>query len=72
MCVYAIVSIVFVGIFSMLAQIAIRSIYYSSRARSSNSQKRFINVDSDCSRVAVVAIFASLMRFAISRKREYT
>lgn len=68
-----IVSIVFVGIFSMLAQIAIRSIYYSSRARSSNSKGNGVIVLILIALIvaAIGYFFASLMRFAISRKREY-
>ncbi|MDD4637095.1 MAG: M48 family metallopeptidase [Bacteroidales bacterium] len=68
-----IVSIVFVGLFSMLAQIAIRSLYYSSLGRSNRNGKGsalpiLLIV------IAVAAIgffFASLMRFAISRNREF-
>jgi protease htpX homolog len=68
-----IVSIVFVGIFSMLAQIAIRSIYYSSRTRSSNSKGNGVIVLILIALIvaAIGYFFASLMRFAISRKREY-
>ena len=68
-----IVSIVFVGIFSMLAQIAIRSIYYSSRARSSNSKGNgaIVLILIALIVAAIGYFFSSLMRFAISRKREY-
>lgn len=68
-----IVSIVFVGLFSMLAQIAIRSLFYSSMGRSDRNNKgsalpMLLIV------IVVAAIgffFASLMRFAISRNREF-
>ena len=66
-----IVSIVFVGIFSMLAQIAIRSIYYSSRARNSKGNGVIVLILIALIVAAIGYFFASLMRFAISRKREY-
>lgn len=68
-----IVSIVFVGLFSMLAQIAIRSLYYSSFTRSDRNNK-----GSSLPIILIVMVvaaigffFASLMRFAISRNREF-
>ena len=68
-----IISIVFVGIFAMLAEFAIRAAFYSNRGRSRDSKdggSAFILLI-----VALVAaigfLFSSLMRFAISRKREY-
>ena len=69
-----IVSIVFVGIFAMMAEIAIRSIYYSSRSRSRNSKDGggVIVIILIAALVAAIGyLFSSLMRFAISRKREY-
>ena len=57
-----IVSIVFVGIFAMLAQMAMRSVYYSSMSRRRDEKNN----------TAIIGYFFSmLMRFAISRKREY-
>lgn len=68
-----IISIVFVGIFSMLAQIALRSIYYSSLGRSRNSKGNGAIIILLIALVvaAIGFFFGSLMRFAISRKREY-
>lgn len=69
-----IISIVFVGIFSMLAQIAIRSIYYSSlgsRNRDSKGNGTIIILLIALIVAAIGFFFGSLMRFAISRKREY-
>jgi len=69
-----IVSIVFVGIFAMLMQIAIRSLYHMPR-RSNSSGKNgggMIVMILIALLVAVIGyFFSSLMRFAISRKREY-
>lgn len=68
-----IISIVFVGIFSMLAQIALRSVYYSSWMRSRNDKNNgAILVLLLAMIVAAIGyFFATLMKFAISRKREY-
>ena len=69
-----IISIVFVGIFSMVAQIALRSVYYSSLSRRSSKDKGNGAVLILLLAVVIAAIgyfFATLMRFAISRKREY-
>ena len=68
-----IVSIVFVGIFAMLAELAIRMVVYGSAGRRSNDKGQGAII------VALIALivtvigffFSSLMRFAISRKREY-
>ena len=69
-----IVSIVFVGIFAMLSQIAFNILRYApSRSRSSNKGGGGIIVIILIA-LAVAAIgyfFSSLMRFAISRNREY-
>lgn len=67
-----IVSIVFVGIFAMIAQIALRVLVSSRRSRSSKD-------GSGAALILIIAVvlaaigyfFATLMRFAISRKREY-
>ena len=69
-----IISIVFVGIFSMIAQIALRSAYYSSFTRSNKNDKNGGAVVIILLAMLVAAIgyfFATLMRFAISRNREY-
>ena len=66
------VSIVFVGIFSMLAQIALRSAYYSSFTRKRDDKGGAALIILLTMLVAAVGyFFAILMRFAISRKREY-
>lgn len=71
-----IISIVFVGIFSMIAQIAMRAVYYSSFTTSSRDREGKGNgaivIVAIAMLVAAVGYFFSLlMRFAISRKREY-
>lgn len=69
-----IVSIVFVGIFAMIAEIAMRSVYYSSFTRSSKNDKNGGAIIILLLAMLVAAIgffFATMMRFAISRKREY-
>ena len=67
-----IVSIVFVGIFAMLAELALRSLLYGRRQNSKDSGKGAIVMILVALLVAVVGyIFATLMRFAISRNREY-
>ncbi len=67
-----IISIVFVGIFAMLAQVAMRSVYYSSMSRKRNDKNGAALLMILILIVAAVGYFFSmLMRFAISRKREY-
>jgi len=68
-----IVSIVFVGIFAMLTQLTFRMLLSSSgRSRSSKDGKGAGVAILIALAVAVIGyFFASLMRFAISRKREY-
>lgn len=67
-----IISIVFVGIFSMIAQIAIRSVYYSSFTRRRDEKGGAVLIVVLTMLVAAIGyFFAILMRFAISRKREY-
>jgi heat shock protein HtpX len=64
-----IVSIVFVGIFAMLTNLSIRILFRSGSRRSNKNAGAIILIF-----LMVVAIgyfFATLMRFAISRKREY-
>jgi heat shock protein HtpX len=68
-----IVSIVFVGIFSFLTQILFRSVLYGNYRRSSNNNKgggAIIIVIALA--LALIGYFITIMmRFAISRKREY-
>lgn len=68
-----IISIVFVGIFSMVAQIALRSVYYSSFTRRKNDKEggAVLIILLAMAVAAIGYFFAILMRFAISRKREY-
>jgi len=69
-----IVSIVFVGIFSMLAQIAFRVMLHSSGGSRRNDKNGggAIIMMLIAVLVAIVGyLFATLMRFAISRNREY-
>ena len=68
-----IISIVFVGIFTMLAQLALRTAYYSSRSRSRSSKGNGTVVILVLTLLvaAIGYFFSVLMRFAISRKREY-
>ncbi|RHR61850.1 M48 family metallopeptidase [Parabacteroides sp. AF17-28] len=67
-----IISIVFVGIFAMLAQVAMRSVYYSSMSRKRGDKNGAALLMILILIVAAVGYFFSmLMRFAISRKREY-
>lgn len=71
-----IVSIVFVGVFSRIARLAFESIFSSSDSSSNkkdgNSNGAVIIVLLLALIVALIGLlFAKLMRFAISRKREY-
>jgi heat shock protein HtpX len=70
-----IVSIVFVGIFSMLTEITFRVLLHSpGRSRNSNNKNGNGTIVIILIALVVAAIgyfFSSLMRFAISRKREY-
>jgi Zn-dependent protease with chaperone function len=71
-----IVSIVFVGIFAMIAQLALSSIRYGALAsRRSSNNKNGGGVIVIILILALVAfigyLLGTLMRFAISRKREY-
>ena len=67
-----IVSIVFVGIFAIIAEITIRSAFRSSSRSRSDNKGSAAAILLIAFVVAIVGyFFASLMRFAISRKREY-
>jgi heat shock protein HtpX len=68
-----IVSIVFVGIFAMLMQIAFRALRYAPvRNRNSKDGKGAIVIILIALVVAIIGyFFSTLMRFAISRNREY-
>jgi heat shock protein HtpX len=68
-----IVSIVFVGIFSMLTEIAFRSLRYapSRRSNDKNGGGTIVIILVALVVAAIGYFFSSLMRFAISRKREY-
>lgn len=68
-----IVSIVFVGVFSMVAEIAFRSILYTPRRSSSRDDKggAVIMLFVAAIVAAIGYLLAVMMRFAISRKREY-
>ncbi len=69
-----IVSIVFVGVFSMIAQIAFRSAIntsYRSSGKDNNKGGTIIILLLAAVFAAVGYLLATLMRFAISRKREY-
>jgi len=68
-----IVSIVFVGIFAMLAQLAINSLRFATFRRNNdrNGGGTVVIVLIALLVAAIGYFFATLMRFAISRKREY-
>jgi heat shock protein HtpX len=68
-----VISIVFVGIFAMIAQIGFRSILWGGAGRRrSNDNKGVALMYVVIILIAVIGYFLSmLMRFAISRKREY-
>lgn len=62
-----VISIIFVGIFSFISQMMMRSMHFSSRRDRNGGPFALIAIV-----VAIVAYFVSvLMKFAISRKREY-
>jgi heat shock protein HtpX len=65
-----VISIVFVGIFSMIAQIGFRSLLFSGNRRDNKGSGAILLVV--VMLIAVIGYLLSiLMRFAISRKREY-
>lgn len=67
-----IISIVFVGIFSMLTEITFYTItHIRVRSNSKGSAGIFLFMIVALLIAAIGFLFASLMRFAISRKREY-
>ncbi|MCL2683195.1 MAG: M48 family metallopeptidase [Bacteroidales bacterium] len=69
-----IVSIVFVGIFTMLSQMGFRMMLFSNTGRSSNSKNGNSQIVILLAVLLVSIVgyfFAILMKFAISRKREY-
>ena len=68
-----VVSIIFVGIFSFIAQVALRSLQFGVGARSSNKKGGGNGMVLLIVLVAVIIgyFFSSLLRFAISRKREF-
>lgn len=68
-----IISIVFVGIFAMLAQLAMRTAFYSSfsRRRNEKDNSAILIIVLTVLIAAIGYFFSTLMRFAISRKREY-
>jgi heat shock protein HtpX len=67
-----VISIVFVGIFAMIAQIGFRSMLWGGGRRRSNDNKGAALMYVVIILIAVIGYLLSmLMRFAISRKREY-
>jgi len=69
-----IVSIVFVGIFAMLTQIAFRALRFApgrSRNNGKNGAGMLVLVLIALAVAAIGYLFSTLMRFAISRNREY-
>jgi len=66
-----IISIVFVGIFSMLAQLAMRMVFFNNSGRSNNKKDGGLIIIIVLILAIVGYLFAIFMRFAISRQREY-
>ena len=67
-----IISIVFVGLFAMLAQIAFRVLrFVPGRSRSKNGGGIIVIILAALIVAGIGYFFSSLMRFAISRNREY-
>ena len=66
-----IISIVFVGIFSMLTQITLYAITHMRMRNNKGSGAIFLFILVALVIAAIGYLFSSLMRFAISRKREY-
>lgn len=65
-----IISIVFVGIFAFLSQIAMRTLFFSGGRRRDNKDNGLILVAAIA--ITAIAYFISLLlRFGISRRREY-
>ncbi len=65
-----IISIIFVGIFSFLAEMAFRSLRYSGR-RSRNNKGSGIIILIAVVVTAIAYLISLLLRFGVSRKREY-
>jgi heat shock protein HtpX len=65
-----IISIIFVGIFSFLAQMAFRAIWYSGRGKKNNKGSGAIILIVIVV-TAIAYLISLLLRFGISRKREY-
>jgi len=67
-----IISIVFVGIFAMLTQIAFRALLHTpGRSRNRDGKGAIVIVLIALILAVIGYFFTTLMRFAISRKREY-
>ena len=66
-----IISIIFVGIFSFIAELAFRGLRYSSRSKSSNNKNAGIIILVAIVVSAICYLISLLMRFGISRTREY-
>ncbi len=66
-----IISIIFVGIFSFLAEMAIRSLRYASGGRSRDGKGAGVVILVAIAVTAVCYLISVLLRFGISRSREY-
>ena len=66
-----IISIVFVGIFSFIAELAFRSLRYSSRPKSGNNKNAGVVILVAIVVSAICYLISLLLRFGISRTREY-
>lgn len=66
-----IISIIFVGIFSFLAEMAFRSLRYASGGRSRNGKGAGAVILVAIAITAVCYLISMLLRFGISRSREY-
>lgn len=66
-----IISIVFVGIFAFLSQIAMRSLFFSGARRSRDKDNNGVIMIAAVIITAVAYFISLLLRFGISRRREY-
>lgn len=66
-----IISIIFVGIFSFIAEIAFRSLRFTSGVKSRNSKNMGVIILIAIVISAICYLISILMRFGISRSREY-